>query len=146
MNFTFAEVDALPVQRTLNSVAELAPDLGGWTLTDRLSFDLGVRFEDVNSAATGEITTVDTSRGSCDGQAMRRSGCAAAISSTVRMTSARASRGTGVIGSPPPNRPRVKSRRSRQQPNREWQPGRARRPAFCISTLTLLLQGRLLSG
>jgi hypothetical protein len=32
-----------------------------WTATDRLTFDLGVRFEDVVSEATGDITTVDTS-------------------------------------------------------------------------------------
>ena len=32
-----------------------------WTATDRLTLDLGVRFEDVNSEATGDITTVNTS-------------------------------------------------------------------------------------
>jgi hypothetical protein len=32
-----------------------------WTATDRLRLDLGVRFEDVASDATGDITTVDTS-------------------------------------------------------------------------------------
>ena len=32
-----------------------------WTASNRLSLDLGVRFEDVNSEATGDITTVNTS-------------------------------------------------------------------------------------
>ena len=32
-----------------------------WTATDRLSFDLGLRYENVDSQATGDITTVDTS-------------------------------------------------------------------------------------
>ena len=32
-----------------------------WNATDRVTLDLGVRFEDVSSEATGDITTVDTS-------------------------------------------------------------------------------------
>lgn len=32
-----------------------------WTVNDRISLDLGVRFEDVSSQASGDITTVDTS-------------------------------------------------------------------------------------